>query len=566
MHSRRLDLRYSHWHSIERTGNLGHFFGADEYGDDGAFSRVLAASCEMDAMVSLLRTLTTVATNFQTQFNQVLGPSVSKLSKAFKSIPDEIIGVIFEHTVRMDRPGAATMAKSLSHVSRRFRNIALAQRSIWATLRSNGSEEEWDTFMERSGPASDFHVYIQTRPKRNHKRWDYFLDRCWKITSRWTTLTLSRVPNFPEDFDFLMETSKFGRSDYDHACYVDQERRHAIEIDMESVMEAFNAADHVQHRRRAVRKWQFPRLLELDIQSGDLDTVLSWTAPNLQVLRAGGLLTPSAIFSTVTALQFEVSPLSECNNLLTFVASLSNLSDLHLTLTLNGNGVGSCEGPEYFPLSLCSSVTYFRLLLQWDLCRTLTDEDNRYIAAFLHALRIPNLVRFSVSIDVEDRPINEDAELFGGLVDALLPVDDTRPLSRPSFIDFKIVEGSESENRQYARRPRILEPPCTLRIPLERIPAVSTLTLSTCTQVVFTHENDTGGGGGWGCTSPSLIREVCFSRCEQMTAEDLHLSIKSLKDVGAWDTVERITMENCRLVEFGLALEAVGAERLRYST
>lgn len=49
-----------------------------------------------------------------------------------------------------------------------------------------------------------------------------------------------------------------------------------------------------------------------------------------------------------------------------------------------------------------------------------------------------------------------------------------------------------------------------------------------------------------------------------MDVEGLRLAVQSLKDVGAWDTLERVVIRGCDLLDNDAALEAVGKERLRF--
>ncbi len=44
----------------------------------------------------------------------------------------------------------------------------------------------------------------------------------------------------------------------------------------------------------------------------------------------------------------------------------------------------------------------------------------------------------------------------------------------------------------------------------------------------------------------------------------LQETIQSLKDVGAWDTLERFVVEDCKALKYGVALGAVGREKLRF--
>jgi len=59
---------------------------------------------------------------------------------------------------------------------------------------------------------------------------------------------------------------------------------------------------------------------------------------------------------------------------------------------------------------------------------------------------------------------------------------------------------------------------------------------------------------------------MSFVGCENMEVEeDLQLSVQSLKDVGAWNTLERVVVENCCRLPYEGVLEVVGEERLYYS-
>lgn len=502
-------------------------------------------------MISVLKSMTAAVEDIKKQYDQFLGPSISQLSKGIDSFPDELLAIVFEDAVREEGAGGVTMAKLLSHVSRRFRNVALANRSIWATLRSNGSMEEWQTFISRSGSSTDFHVFIQTTQLRNRQKWDAFMDRCWQTASRWTSLTLTRLapdpcPPSPHYSPDPYETEP----EYDYAEHMDRHRVRVMKNDMEFIVKAFNGGD------RLVHTWRFPRLFELDVQCGDLKTKLLWKSPKLQVLRyLGDLPKPSAVFSSVTTFHYEITSSSVCCELLKLIASMPNITSLHLTLpsTILKEDV---EEPRYFPPSFLNPpVTFFRLLIP-NFPFSTSQNGERFIVAFLHALRIPNMEHFSVQVGCKlTGAINRKTEALDGLSRALLPVYISEPLSRPSSVNFKIVKNGLCDRDPFK------VPSWIFPIPLERIPAVSTLTFSTCTRVIFTREDHVGADIR---REPCLLREIRFSGCEQMEIEDLHLTVRSLKHAEAWDTLERIVVENCDLLEYESALEVVGMERLCY--
>ncbi|KLO13740.1 hypothetical protein SCHPADRAFT_350955 [Schizopora paradoxa] len=514
------------------------------------FAELVAASCEADAMVAVLKTLTTIASGIQAQYDQVLGPSVSKLSKNIASIPDELLGVIFEAAVLKEGREGAKMARSLSHVSRRFRNVALAQKNLWATLRSNGSEEEWDMFISRSGPNAEFRIHIQTSTSRNLRKWDAFIKCCWQTAFRWTTLTMTRLPPPPPRSSGFPSLGYFDMLEISSRTYpkLEQEMR----SDMEFVVKAFNGGD------REVRAWHFPRLVELEVRSGDSDIDFSWTSPNLQVLRYSGQLPdPSAVFTTLTNFRYGIPSTFVVNDLLEFIASMPNLLDLQLSLSMEIWEGSLGRSYHFAPSPPCPSIVSFRLLVPFPrVARSQNCPSDGIISALLRALRIPNMAKFSAFIGVDDQ--SEGSELLNSVSCALLPVDikDVGSLIRPSSIDYTIRKRTDYNNQPS-------DVLWTFPVPLERIYTVSCLTFSTCARVIFTHEGHTGEDGD---TERCQLREIRFSGCEQMTIEDLRLTIQSLKEVGAWDTLERIVLELCDLVEYCAALEVVGMERLRYST
>ncbi len=49
-----------------------------------------------------------------------------------------------------------------------------------------------------------------------------------------------------------------------------------------------------------------------------------------------------------------------------------------------------------------------------------------------------------------------------------------------------------------------------------------------------------------------------------MDSRLLQETIQSLKDVGAWDTLERIVVEDCKALEYGVALDLVGTGKLQF--
>ncbi len=166
----------------------------------------------------------------------------------------------------------------------------------------------------------------------------------------------------------------------------------------------------------------------------------------------------------------------------------------------------------------------------------------------------------------------ESTQSLTGLLRALLPLHLSDPHARLSSLSYKLWHDIESEFRAgpLDGSLKFKEFPGFFSIPVDRIPTVSTLTVTTCTCVLFTREG--GGaqanGGRPGSSTRNeqcLLREMSFVACENMEQEDFHLSVQSLKDVDAWNTLERVVVENCCRLPYEGVLAVVGEERLCYS-
>ncbi|TDL21211.1 hypothetical protein BD410DRAFT_308177 [Rickenella mellea] len=73
------------------------------------------------------------------------------LEDGIKRLPDDILAIIFEATRHFSGDGPNQFAVCLSHVSRRFRSVALATHLLWTTIRNNYGENQTREFISRSG-------------------------------------------------------------------------------------------------------------------------------------------------------------------------------------------------------------------------------------------------------------------------------------------------------------------------------------------------------------------------------------------------------------------------------
>ncbi len=67
--------------------------------DAGSVSRLMTSAFEMNAIVSMLKTLLDFASVFQDHLNRIQRRIISKLSRGIDSLPDELLPVIFKFAV-----------------------------------------------------------------------------------------------------------------------------------------------------------------------------------------------------------------------------------------------------------------------------------------------------------------------------------------------------------------------------------------------------------------------------------------------------------------------------------
>ncbi|TDL21214.1 hypothetical protein BD410DRAFT_308329 [Rickenella mellea] len=73
------------------------------------------------------------------------------LEEGIKRLPNEVLAVIFEMAHYLDGEGPVQFALCVSHVSRRFRNVALATPLLWTTIHDSFGENQIREFISRSG-------------------------------------------------------------------------------------------------------------------------------------------------------------------------------------------------------------------------------------------------------------------------------------------------------------------------------------------------------------------------------------------------------------------------------
>lgn len=175
------------------------------------------------------------------------------------------------------------------------------------------------------------------------------------------------------------------------------------------------------------------------------------------------------------------------------------------------------------------------------------------IAAFLEVLCMPHLEHLAISVDLWEMADSEAecTKLLSGCSYDLLPIYLTDPQARPSLLKYNLTKNAEWEDPP--------EPfPMVFTIPLDRFPTISSMSISAGVQVYFVR--------GFEEVTPWNLREIRFSGCMYLDIGYFQWAVKSLRDVWAWDTMERVILENCCSLDYNEVLEVVGQERLHYST
>jgi len=230
------------------------------------------------------------------------------------------------------------------------------------------------------------------------------------------------------------------------------------------------------------------------------------------------------------------------------------------------------------PSAMCPSIRTFRLqLLEFRISPSRRNLQF-FIAGFLQALRMPHVEDIFISVDFQDagggETETESTELLSAISAALFPNHFNDPLARRrlSSLNYKTkynprIAALKSPQSPLDEFSKIF----TVTIPLDRVPTVSILTLTTLarTRTFFTHGGQivggNGGSGGGSGPASCRLRELRFIGCEDMMIEDLQFAVQSLKNAGVWDTtIERVAVEFCDSLAHAEVLGVVGKERLRY--
>lgn len=479
-------------------------------------------------MSHICKSLTNSLTEVQDLYSRIL-----KLSRGVASLPDELI-VLTLRFVTADNFDSEHFRRALrlSHVSRRFRRIVLADSSFWSTLCfcHKTRTENIKRSISRSGTSTDIHIIINFRPSISCSALQSFMDACSSTARRWRSLSM--YGNWDKEDGPASISDKMLQLMKQYPLVLP--RLHELHL-KEYRNEFFDGVLEGQ---------QFWETYATNFAGDDL-----WEAPNLNVVRCTQYIPPLSFpFTSFTSFMLRLQLLPDAapiqvREMVAFLTSKPNISEFGLELVFTeADSVDDLD----IPPAVCAGVTSFRLS---SLYMNLTVAS--IAGSILTLLRMPKLKTLILSLKLWD--IYDLADLATLVPGVLLPGPDHHPLLTSLTISLHYFE-DDAVFSTWASKSLAID------IPLHKIPKVSSLYVTTFGRVSFSRQRRKGRRAA----GASALREVQLISCVNMDVEGLRLAVQSLKDVGAWDTLERVVIRGCDLLDNDAALEAVGKERLRF--
>ncbi|KLO04815.1 hypothetical protein SCHPADRAFT_933899 [Schizopora paradoxa] len=480
---------------------------------------------QVDNMVGILKALLETASEIQHEYERCLTPVLSKLSKGIAAIPDELLALIFKHN-------AATYGRKqairLSHVSRRFRGVALSEHNLWTTLHSGARKEELETFALRSGQDTGLHIVVRNHPGLSVPK--FFLDACLAVSHRWKSLDIEETSHdfVPPEVRSLMWDLKMDEGSHMHLPRLEELRIASIQRNELGPRLGTQSPVHVRQKFA----WTSPRLRKLELENFSLFYTSAF----------------ASLISYSYTFELEWDCDSRIKELHSFLAETSSISTLRLDFS---NFIGLSEDEFHLPDIHCRSVTSL------DLCfseYTFGERAEEFIAALTKALHVPNVQELSLAVNFRYADVvnlnnrgENGTEHLERLSDSLLPANHTR--SHLTMLTYKF--GYEVSRRWASMKPPV-DFTGTFTIPLDRISNVTSLTVTTFTGVRFSREGSVS-------LVQSHLHRLHFRECNKL---DGRVTVRSLKDVGVWEQIEELVLEDCASHKGKMVLDAVEKEEL----
>ncbi|KLO06339.1 hypothetical protein SCHPADRAFT_933136 [Schizopora paradoxa] len=470
---------------------------------------------QLHFMSKALQGLSTSVSDLLEVYTRRLERYWGRLEEGFASLPDELIAHIFQFAACSDPSSEEERplhAIRFSHVSRRLRGVSLDWKTLWSTIhmQADMTNEKVNWLLSRCGDTIDLDIKIKFNVN-DTVALRKLVDSCAHTASRWLSLTFVGV----WDNDAGATTN-------------------------------FDGSRNVMTEQLL----EFPQLRELHFHdlfstTANLANICSWVAPKLDVLQCTQYIPPPS-FPNTTFTTFQMHLLlfpsdsqRRVRNLAAFLSSKPNILEFLLRLEVPGN-IG--ERPNV-PVAASSSIKHFALsLLQVD-----AEKIRNLYGPILRSLRAPNLQTFRLDITPPDLGAFSSTEEISPVLRFLLPDHRYHSLLETIIIQIQFPQAIEPLLSPEVRK-------ATLNIPLDEILQVCCLWITTCGQVSFSRLG----------ANPSALRVLQFSSCPDLDTNGLQLAVQSLIHAGVWATLEHVVIRDCRLLDYGGALEAIGPEGLWY--
>lgn len=508
--------------------------------DANTISQLSSNRRRLEYIIQLSKSLTATASGLLDAHQRRLDGVSMKLSKGLASLPGEILAIIFKFATLHEQEGTRH-ALWLSHVSRRFRGIALDSHDLWSTLRlwRNTTKECIASCISRSGKDTDLQIVIDYGSLASSVTARDTIDTILPSSPRWRVLSMSSHWDETEG-----------------SIVIGHELRQFMEKHDLVLPRLYELCLSQRHSVDSVGFLWAP--------SHDFFNIHRWQTPNLQVLRCSQYIPPPSFpFTIFTSFSLSLMvitdyAINQVAGLVKFLSSKPNIRAIDLELDSFFDFTENWLNPIEIGSAVCPSVTTFRLkLINSNLVYCAGD----LVKQTLRALQMPNLESFSLSLELGRSDIDEDVEFYlkceGGPFPSetghLLPSPGLHPRLTSLTIDIPtpILRGATLPSNAKDM---------VFSISLDKVPHVSRLSVMVFCQLAFTIE----GKSRPDSVAQSRLQELELHSCGNMSVEGLRETVQSLKDAGAWDTLDHVTIQNCDLLDYGPAFEIIGKDKLRF--
>ncbi|KLO06343.1 hypothetical protein SCHPADRAFT_933140 [Schizopora paradoxa] len=512
--------------------------------DATEFRQLMDDRKRMEFMQQILQNLSTSASELLDIYSHQLDSLSMKLSRGINSLPNELLSHIF-HLAYHSSSDRTLLATRLSHVSRTFRSIVLGDHRFWSTvsLYPDTTEETLGKRISRSGSDTDLHVVVKYKESISASAFHAFVDLCSPTAPRWRSLSLHGVwDTYSDDYLERRWEDDTAASDELHKL---MEQHHLILPRLQELHLSDHEPDDVQYE---IPYWVSSR--------SDFEDVHHWVVPNLRILRCNQHIPPPS-FPLRTFSVFDLHLMlrlgdtsDQITDLLKFMDFQPNITEL--ILKLDGHEFDIEDEPD-IGLYAFRGITSF----QYSVSKVTIEIARHVYGPILDSLMMPNLKCFTLSVELlfpcgtldEGRGVN-------ALLRRLLPDPSTHLLLTTVIINIQPPPYKSYPQKTHHVPTQDHEKLELVAIPLAKLPHVSSLSITTFGRLSFRRRRAR--------TKLYALRELQIRACPRIDVDGLRDVVQSLKNIKAWDGLERVVVRNCDLLDYEGALKVVGKEKLCY--